>query len=113
MKIVNRKEFLALPSGTYYMKYSPLYNEELHIKSDSTESDWYYTEVDFTAVECQEGTQYEEGTLFADCPDAGKIAIEFGWSSRDGLFDEDQKFLVFETWEEEILKKNYKKILGV
>ena len=92
MRVVNRKTFLALPVGTIYCKGVKWAFDGICIKDDSLENDWIYLDPAWpaahdsgAAVELLE-TSLETGSSFA-CEDA------FG---RDGCFNDDDVFLIFE-----------------
>jgi hypothetical protein len=97
MKIVNRKTFLSLPSGTVYCKYNLTGNfEELAVKeSESGEygNDWVCTSLygDVEINNCDD---------FVDKMERYEKGEEFRFSheeaGRDGFFDEDQLFAVYD-----------------
>lgn len=92
MRIVNRKDFLALPAGTIYCKGVQWAFDSLSIKDDSLANDWIYLDMAWPSAHdpgeaCGLMSQsLETGSSFP-CEDA------FG---RDGCFDEDAVFLIFE-----------------
>jgi hypothetical protein len=92
MRVVNRKTFLALPAGTIYCKGVRWAFDSLSIKDDSLANDWFYLDPAWpSAQDCGEacellGNSLETGSSFA-CEDA---------IGRDGCFDEDAVFLIFE-----------------
>jgi hypothetical protein len=100
MKVVDRKTFLSLPAGTIYCKGKRWYFDGICIKADSLESDWVYLNPAWPdahdsgeAVELLE-MSLETGSSFP-CETA------FG---RDGCFDDDALFLVFEKPDLESLR---------
>lgn len=93
MRVVDRKTFLTLPAGTIYCKGVQWAFDGLCIKDDSLGNDWIYLDMAWAsahdsgeAVDILEKS-LETGSSFA-CEDA------FG---RDGCFDDDAVFLIFET----------------
>ena len=95
MKIVNRQEFLALPSGTLYAKYRECCIAELTIKTsepiDDKNQDFYYK--DLLDTELCGGELID---LFDKTP-IPEIELNFDTNistSRDGFFDQDQLFAV-------------------
>lgn len=98
MKVVNRENFLKLPSGTVYSKGKEWYFDAFNIKAESWDNDWVY--LDLCWVECNESGQgfdrlqdsLENGTSYP-------MPTSYG---RDGGFDKEDLFLIFE---EEDLKK--------
>lgn len=104
MKIVNRSEFLALPQGTFYAKVSRergavgLYGD-LEVKGETWSNDWWATQV--VAID----TGDQRGRDVLDClieredemRETGASYPINSAAGRDGSFDADQLFLVFET----------------
>lgn len=92
MRVVDRKTFLTLPAGTIYCKGDRWAFEGLCIKGDSLENDWTYLDPAWASardsgeaadlLECS----LEAGSSF-NCEDA------YG---RDGFFDSENIFLIFE-----------------
>lgn len=94
MKIVDRKTFLSMPEGTVYAKIPKRWIiEDIHVKYESTDyNDWYY--MNFNWVDASDSGEaidrldemFESGASY---PVQNSIA-------RDGLFDEDDHFLIYE-----------------
>lgn len=101
MKIVNREQFLALPPGTLFSKFSPQYFEHLSIKGDTWTNDFLVQEI----ADAVDASNSEE---FGNVLD---LAVEHGSSfkldldnmGRDGCFDEGQLFAVWERQDVEKL----------
>lgn len=97
MKIVNRKEFLELQPGALFSTYAPCHFGPLRIKGETiwhdeedSHHDFYYQcledSVDcdsFTATMCE----YKEGQT---------LRFNLDIENRDGLFDGEQKFAVWD-----------------
>lgn len=99
MRIVNRKTFLEQPAGTLYSKYQPIIMEDLCIKGESliTESsnDFYYQPLN-DSIECHSSEEYHD--LFEAAQKHNKsLEMNFNSEYRDGLFDEDQLFAIWEA----------------
>ena len=92
MRIVNRTEFLSLPSGTVYAKYESLgILGELCIKGDTVANDWWYQAL--VAVDREDSEEFMN--IMTQAENSGvEIKLDFDCQGRDGLF-EDQKFVVF------------------
>lgn len=95
MRLLSRAEFLRQPAGVVYAKAEPCVFEDLCIKGES----W---PTDFWAVEGLGGCLAfdHEGQLMEafDQMEAGHSwPMDFETETRDGLFDEDQLFAVFEA----------------
>lgn len=93
MKIVNRKEFLALPAGVIYAKFEPCIFGDLAIKGDSLNDDWYHH--DLIEVDAYDSGEWAD-KLFAGMEKGISIPLDFDTVSRDGMHDKDQLFAVFE-----------------
>lgn len=94
MRIVNRAEFLKLPRGTVFAKYSPCVVGDLCIKVGNfgNTTDFQYDSI---------GDQFdryklEVGVDEFDAMVAGtEVPVDFNMTSRDGLNDEDQYFAIW------------------
>ncbi len=94
MKIVDRKTFLKLPSGTVFAKYKPCFFEGLQIKLDDGNwgEDFVVQDLE-TPIKCDSSENFE-----IQCERAEKgeeVDLDFDCGSRDGLFDRDQLFAVW------------------
>lgn len=94
MKIIKSEEFKKLPRGTIFMKYEPCVFEELCIKGDTFEYDFWHRSINH----CVDGDDtaaiiesLEAGENFGD-----SIPMDFESEMRDGCFDEGQLYAVFE-----------------
>ena len=94
MKIINREKFLKMPYGTVYAKYKPFVFEELCIKEESLEDDWFYSDI-VDAIDLYQEEGFEEILLRAE-KTGNTIHMDFHTLCRDGCFDPDQLFAVFE-----------------
>lgn len=87
MKIISRKEFLQCPRGTVYQEYTPHITEScLSIKCDSIEGDngyidWWYQPLD--SVSASERSD-------------NHLSINLYNEVRDGTFDDNQLYIVWE-----------------
>jgi hypothetical protein len=92
MRIVDRTTFLALPSNTLFSKYQPCYFGDLCIKMESLTNDFFYQQL-HDAVETQ-------GDFTDTCDKASlsgaSINTDLSCEARDGMFDDDQLFAVWE-----------------
>lgn len=99
MRIVDRKTFLAMPPGTVFAKYDPSIMRELMVKSDSVANagdlvDFRYMSLT-DEVDCS-GSAERDHTMFAAEEEGVPFALHFNTECRDGLFDADQLFAVWE-----------------
>lgn len=112
MKIVNRKTFLELPSGIVYSRYQSLGSlSSLEVKESSggvLGNDWVYTNL-ISSVECNDSGEFSEIMMAAE--ESGsefKLDVECG--ERDGFFEEDELFAVYDR---DDLAKLHKRISTV
>lgn len=91
MKIINRKTFLALPAGIIYSKYYPHVLEELCVKQETIENcdDFLYTNL-IHNVKCNSSTDY------CDKLKTGEFELDFEVDCRDGCFNDEELFAVYE-----------------
>lgn len=104
MKIVHREQFLALPAGVIYAKFTPCIFGDLAVKGDSvlpavaipgttTTGDWYYH--DFIELDVTDSGEWAD-KLFEGMAKDVSIPMDFETIGRDGFYDKDQLFAVFE-----------------
>jgi hypothetical protein len=95
MKIVDRKTFMAMPGNTLFSRWEPCVFRELAIKGESWERDFLTQEI-ASAVKCDGNEDF-----FDRCDNAARtgesLALDLDCVGRDGLFDDDQMFAVWET----------------
>lgn len=93
MKLYTKPEFLKLPEGTLYCKGKPWHFHEICVKADSLGTD------DFVSLSLNYIESFDCGeanSRLQEMLDAGAsypLQESFG---RDGMFDKDDLFLVFE-----------------
>ncbi len=96
MKIVNRAQFLALPPNTLFSKYNPCFFGELEIKGETWDhcNDFLSQQV-ACAIACTGSQDFAD--KLEDAQELGvSLAMDFDCQGRDGCFDEDQLFAVWE-----------------
>lgn len=96
MKILSRKEFLKTPRGTVYSYYEPCVFRELNVKTtDSTdyENDFVYFSL-IGEFDIQDGKDFSD--ICTRMEDGESIPASFEETQREGLFDDEQLFLVYE-----------------
>lgn len=95
MKIVDRKTFLSLPAGTLFSTYQPCVFGDLRIKGDSIgEIDFFYQPIT-DAIACNDSSEFAE-KLDAAQASGASLSMDFDCQGRDGMFDADQLFAVWE-----------------
>lgn len=105
MKIVDRTTFLSMPSGTVFCKYSPCVFGELHIKGDSI---FFAGGDDFFIQQIVDAIDAFDTCEFMDMLESARktgvsVPMDFHVEQRDGLFDKDQLFAVWERSDVEAL----------
>ena len=100
MKIVNRIEFLKLPSGTMYSLYSPIVFEGLYVKFDSINSTVGEKYIDFLNISLTDSIDSEDFNKYMEefekMEKGSSIGMDFDCIGRNGLYDLDQKYAVWE-----------------
>ena len=94
MKIVDRQAFLAMPEGTVFAKYAPCHFGALMIKGPTLDDDFIAQEI-ADAVACEDSSEFIEKLELART-EGGAVAMDFDAPAKDGLYDEDQLFAVWE-----------------
>lgn len=103
MKIVNREEFLRLPSGTIYAEYDNYIFESLSIKGDSLFSapgkldcigDFYLIDIASSVdAVCSEDLW---GKLREMASDGASFPVDLKTATRDGEYEDGQLYAVWE-----------------
>ncbi len=101
MRIVDRQTFLAMPAGTVYAKYEPCCFEELSIKGD-TINDLSGRAIDFLSQQIVDAVQCRGSDEFFSILDAAQnegktVTFDFNCEGRDGCFDYEQLFSVWDA----------------
>ena len=92
MKIYNRKDFLNLPDGTIFCKGTKWCFNNLSIKGHSWDDDFLY--VDLCNIDANSTDQWVD--RLEDSLNNGTSYSINNNTSRDGMFEEQGIFLVFE-----------------
>jgi len=101
MRIVNRSKFLELSAGTLYSKYEPCNFDDIEIKGESLINDFYSQQIADT-VECDGSGEFVD--IVDDAVVNGtSFKMDFHCEGRDGGFQEDQLFAVWERGDVEQL----------
>ena len=95
MKIMNRVEFLKMPEGTLFSKYEPCVFGALQIKGDSLSNDFCVQQI-ADSVKCS-GSDELFNILFAAKETGDSFEMDFEVEGRDGLFEDEQLFAVWEA----------------
>jgi len=94
MRIVNRTEFLKLPENTVFSKYKPCSFDGLRIKGETNGNDFTYQNI-VSAIAESATDQFVDIILKKD--NTGEnMPMDFNCMGRDGLYEEDQLFAVWD-----------------
>ena len=94
MKIVGLEEFRALPEGAVFAKFQPDVFDDLCIKGETWDVDFLYSSLT-DDIECDSSTERDELLDLARL-EGRSIKMAFDQEGRDGCFDDDQLFAVWE-----------------
>ena len=101
MKIVNLKEFKKLPEGVLFMKYEPCYFEDLQAKGETLEHDFLSQNITYS-IDCNCSDDFAN-KLFESEATRVDILMDFDCTDRDGCFDDNQLFAVYDRRDIEML----------
>lgn len=106
MRIVDRKTFLTLPAGTVFAKFSPqpadgsfraLTHEEVAIKGDTVAGVDFVVQDLFPWFEgCNDSRAWSDA-MIAMLDGKPSPPLDYDCGARDGLFDQDQLFAVWDV----------------
>lgn len=107
MKILTRKQFMEIPAGTVFSYYSPCIFRDLNIKDSSPKKGY----PDFLmsglvgAVDC---TGSDDFSVKCEMMENGESCpVDFNFSGREGLFDDE---LIYAIYEKEDIEKLIKRL---
>lgn len=107
MKILNRKDFLNLPSGTIFSEYLPCNLYGLFVKEDTC-GDNDYNEIDLiSSIELKESEDY------CTVLEGGNFKMDYKYSGRNGHFEDEQLYAVYEQKDINKLIEYLKKCKGI
>jgi hypothetical protein len=94
MRLVNRKEFLSMPAGTLFCKFNSPNFEELQVLVSSSGSNDFIASSFHDAIDTRQHGNYTDAAFALE--ESGKIEMDFTDCTRDGLYEDDQMFAVWE-----------------
>lgn len=97
MKIVNRKTFLSMPSGTVYCEYESMANwGELCVKRETIANggDWYYAPL--IGVDAIDTGELADTLRDMEEDDCIEVSNDPNIKQRDGMFDSEAMFLILD-----------------
>lgn len=109
MKILTRKQFLDTPPETLFSYYDPCSFRGLYIKTSDNSpngysNDFLYDDL-IAPVECNNSSEYLENIEL--CEKGGSMSLDFEYTDREGLFEYEQLFAIYEK---EDVKKLIKRL---
>lgn len=109
MKILNKKEFLKLPQGIFFCKGVRWCFYDLWVKGESTQTDFYSHHL--CAIDAFDG---------GEMADRHEDMLENGTSypinrseMRDGCFDDDDIFLIYEKEDLKMIKELMERAMDI
>jgi hypothetical protein len=111
MKIIDLQTFREMPSGILFSKYQPTYFGDLCVKDETLENDFYVSQIQ-DAIECESSEEFAELCIKAE-KEGISLKMDFDTICRDGMFEEDQLFAVWEKEDIEQLIVKLTKCLDV
>ena len=112
MRIVDLKTFRSLPEGVVFMKFRPNVFGELSIKGETWEYDFLYADLTKNIL-CEGYSEKFEILHKAESDQSLSVKLDFDCYSRDGCFEDDQLFAVYEQSDIDGLIGSLKKCKGV
>lgn len=93
MQLVSRSKLMSLPNGIVYSKYEPFGDiVGLYKKEDTWSHDWIYQD-----LIKELGTDSTDFVQTVESIEAGnKFELDLECTMRDGCFDDDQKYIVYD-----------------
>jgi len=95
MKIINREEFLKLPSGTLFSEYKPCSFYGLLIKYDSCGYNDYYENELIGNIEMNSSEDFIDKLVIAE-KERTSLKLDFDICGRNGMYDDNQLYAVYE-----------------
>lgn len=95
MKIVDRKTFLSMPANTLFSKYEPCCFYMLSIKGEKAGDNDFYTNTIADSIDSSSSGDFID--ILVEAQKTGcSIDMDFNTECRDGLYDDNQLFAVWE-----------------
>ena len=100
MRIVTKQEFYKLPSGTVYCHYRPIILEGLYIKGetiycDGNPCDYIETELIHT-IDVSGSDEFFDKMIEAEKDSSFSMKMDFECTVRNGFYNEDQMYAIYE-----------------
>jgi hypothetical protein len=91
MRFVTKQEFLTLPEGTIFSRFKPNVITDLAIKAETVmQNDFCYIDLVGNV------DAYDSGEYLDTLDGRKRFKADYECSSRDGMFDPKQEFVIYE-----------------
>jgi len=111
MKIITRKQLMESPAGTLFSYYEPCIFRGLYIK-DSEPNDGSTDFVVSSLIGAVSHDNSDEYVEILERMESGEsLPVDFEFTGREGLFDDEQLFSIYEKQDVEILIKRLQNTL--
>ena len=108
MKIISAEEFLKLPMNTLYSKYTPCVFGALQIKGDTLSGAFDYASQQIVdAIDCTGSDDFFDKLTDAE-ENGTSLKMDFDCCGRDGMFDRQQLYAVWEQSDVVLLMERLK-----
>lgn len=105
MKLLNLEDFIKLPAGTIYKRSS---SSVLEIKGDWVSEDGRDWSSTLFAADCGNDYDIHIGLMIGE-----SYPIQVDMYGRDGCFEQDVQFLIYEKWDLEQLRQIIDRAIAV
>jgi len=95
MRIVDLDTFRALPNGTLFMKYEPCCFGNLGVKVETLNGDFLFESIT-DGIDASGSDEMFDKLFAAEKDSTLSLKMDFNATDRDGLFEADQLFAVYE-----------------
>ena len=95
MRIVSLETFRKMPNGTLFMKYEPCNFGDLRVKVDTLENDFIFESVT-DEIDCSGSDELFDKLFAAQKDENISLKMDFDATDRDGLYEAEQLFAVYE-----------------
>jgi hypothetical protein len=102
MKILTRKQFMEMPAGTVFSYYQPCFFNGLSIKDSSPEKGYPDFSMSDLIGSVEHGNSDEFSTKCDQMELGESMPVDFEFSGREGLFDDELLYAVYEK--EDVIK---------
>jgi hypothetical protein len=95
MKIVDRKTFLAMPEGFVFQKFEPMIFGDIEVRNEAIQPRPEFPG-DYYSTELTSRTDCDDDSVFSAIENGTSFDMSFITQCRDGFYDADEQFAVWE-----------------